>query len=79
MTHSVHFLVVYNKLRRTRCISSKQENSAVPYARADSIMHPDRGALAMGGQCHGTIGTMVNPPLDDDRVYFFIYLLKKYI
>jgi len=70
---------VYNKFSQTCSISSKQENSAVPYASADSIMHPDRGALAMGVQCHGTIGTMVNPLLDDDRVYFFIYLLKKYI
>ena len=49
----------------------------MPYARADSIMHPDRGALAMGVQCHGTIGTMVNPPLDDDRIYFFYLFVEK--
>ena len=26
-------------------------------------MHPDRKPLATGAPCHGTVGTMVDPPL----------------
>jgi len=43
MTHSVHFLIMYNKLSQTCCISSQQANSAIPYASADVKMHSDRG------------------------------------
>ena len=37
--HSVHVLIMYNKLSQTYCISSQ----AIPYANADAKMHPDRG------------------------------------
>ena len=63
MTHSVRFLIMYNKLSKTCYISSQQTNSAIPYASVDAKMHPDRGSLATGALCHGTIGTMINPPL----------------
>jgi len=33
MTHSVHFLIVYNELSKTCCISSQQANSVIPHAR----------------------------------------------
>jgi len=62
MTHSAHFLIVYNELSKTRCISSQQANSLIPYTSADAKIHPDRG-LGDGGPCHGTIGTIVNQPL----------------
>ena len=61
MTHSVHFLIVYNELCKTRCISSQQANSLIPYTSADTKIHPDRGP-GDGGPCHGTIGTIVNQP-----------------
>jgi len=48
MTHTVHFLVVYNKLSRTCCISSQQAKSAIPHAGADAEMHPDRGGGGAG-------------------------------
>jgi len=50
MTHSVLFLIVYNKLSKTSYISSQQANSVIPYASADAKMHPDRGALATVAQ-----------------------------
>jgi len=42
-THSVHFLITYNILSETCCISSQQANSAIPYASAYAKMHPDGG------------------------------------
>jgi len=45
--HSVHFLIMYNKLSQTYCISSQQ---AIPYANADAKMHPDRGVPTTGAQ-----------------------------
>jgi len=41
--------------------TGEQRNTV--YASADDKMHPDRGALATGAPRHGTIGTVVNPPL----------------
>jgi len=66
MTHSVHFLIVYNKLSKTCCITWRNAG-VIPYASAGAKMHPDgeRGPGDGGpkGPCHGTIGTVVNPPL----------------
>ena len=62
MTHSVHFVIMHNKLSQTCCTSSQQANSVIPYASADAKMHPYRGLWRRGPPCHGAIGTMVNPP-----------------
>jgi len=49
--HSVHFLIMYNKLSQTYCISSQQ---AIQYANADAKMHPDRGSLRGGHKWHSS-------------------------
>jgi len=44
MMHSVHFLIMYNKLSKTCCVSSQQANSVIQHDGADVKMHPDPGA-----------------------------------
>jgi len=61
MTRTVHFLIVYNELSQTCCISSQQANT-VRQRRCQNAPKPG-GGLATGAPCHGTIGTMVNPPV----------------
>ena len=49
MTHSVHFLIIFNELSRTCCISSQQANSVIPHASAYAKMHSDWGEAGDGG------------------------------
>jgi len=43
--------------------------AGLPHVSADAKMHPDRGegVLATGAPWDGTIGTVVNPPLQSKR------------
>ena len=42
--------------------------AGLPHVSADAKMHPDRGGvLATGAPWDGTIGTVVNPPLQSKR------------
>jgi len=51
-----HFLIMYNELSRTCCISSQHANSVIPYASVDVTMQPDR-RVGWVGDDGGTPGT----------------------